>query len=101
MKVAISKLTLTRGNAQPGGVIFNNNDDVTLRQCRLTQNVSLSTGGAYFANDGRLTVEDSEFLNNRSVRGGAIRARYSVRQPRRPQQRFDRRAGPAQRFFGE
>ena len=74
MKVAIGKLTLLRGNAAYGGAIFNNNDDVDLRQCTLSDNVSIQQGGAYFANDGRLTVEDCEFLRNRSKQstGGAI-----------------------------
>src|SRR5262245_22928189 len=40
MKVAIGKLTLLRGNAVYGGAIFNNNDDVDLRQCTLSDNVS-------------------------------------------------------------
>jgi len=64
-------------NLQRGGGLSSTNHAITIHNCYFTGNTSLNSGGAIFALDGTLTVEDSYFYRNTvgsvaSGSGGAV-----------------------------
>ena len=75
-KVALQKITFTKGNARNNGGAIESRGTLTINSCTFTNNKAKSSGGAiYCINSGKLTVTGSTFTNNQAtnIGGGAIR----------------------------
>ncbi|MCY4061967.1 MAG: hypothetical protein OXG53_06345 [Chloroflexi bacterium] len=69
--LAINDLTLTDGNAERGGAIYNEGT-LTINDSSFSNNVAEYAGGAIIS-DGMLSIADSKFDNNQAkLDGGAI-----------------------------
>jgi CSLREA domain-containing protein len=71
LDVSLSGLTLTGGDADAGGAIFDS-ENLTISDCVLTGNASQSNGGAVGARYGSLSITDSTIAGNRAADGGGI-----------------------------
>src|SRR5262249_22333062 len=72
--VAISGLTLSRGNAFAGfgGAVVVANEALTLRGVAVTDNTAGNGGGIFVGESGRLTLEDSTVSNNSATGTGGF-----------------------------
>ena len=79
IQVVFEGLTFTRGRGYMGGAIaLGHHADVTVRNCRFTDNETTSSGGAIAVDaiwSERLVVRNCVFMSNRSKYGGAIATR--------------------------
>ena len=69
--LTLSDLTLTNGNAQDGGAVYNEGI-LAISNSTLNNNRASGVGGAITSAIGYLTIERSSFLENSARNGGAI-----------------------------
>ena len=78
--VKIDGFTLKGGNAahgsageeEGGGIFWNSDDALTIRNCIFKYNQAKDGGGAVYATGSDLTIEKSIFINNKSVKLGGV-----------------------------
>jgi hypothetical protein len=71
--VTIEDLTLTQGQADAGGAVYNAGGTLTLARSTLSGNQAASGGGVYLAS-GSADIQGSELSGNRAIMGGALYA---------------------------
>jgi hypothetical protein len=71
--LTISKLTITSGSAGNGGGIYNDEGDLTISDCLITNNeVTSRGGGVYSNNNASVLIENSTISFNSATQGGGV-----------------------------
>ena len=72
VNVTISNLTLTQGQSDNGGAIYNDGGTLTVTNSKLTNNTADHHGGAIYNDGGTLTVTNCTLTDNSAAYAGAI-----------------------------